>query len=299
MLGTRWPDVRSYLELVRIPAVFTAPADVLAGLALAAAWGHPVRLVEILCLVLAGALIYCAGMAANDIFDRRIDAVERPGRPIPSGRVSLGAAWAFVLLAQGLGLGLAALLNLEAVAAVGVTIVATYLYNGLLKASLLGPFIMALCRYGNALIGLSVLGWAALDGYLLIIPTTTALFVLMLTTVSRFEVSGGQSASSRWALMGFVTAAGLCGVWSGLGILPVRWAAFLGVLPILWLYRPARAAWTVGGGGDFRATVMAGIFGIALVNAIIAVGAGQWLFGLAICASAGVGKVFARWFYAT
>ncbi len=88
--------MRSYLELVRIPAVFTAPADVLAGVALAAVWGHAVKPLELILVVLASALIYCAGMAANDIFDRRVDEIERPSRPIPSGRVSLGAAWTFV-----------------------------------------------------------------------------------------------------------------------------------------------------------------------------------------------------------
>ncbi|WP_375373510.1 UbiA family prenyltransferase, partial [Micromonospora sp. ATA51] len=43
---------------------------------------------------LAGAsvLLYWAGMAANDWADRHLDAVERPERPIPSGRVSPPAA---------------------------------------------------------------------------------------------------------------------------------------------------------------------------------------------------------------
>ena len=39
---------------------------------------------------LAGASVclYWAGMAANDWADRELDAVERPERPIPSGRIS-------------------------------------------------------------------------------------------------------------------------------------------------------------------------------------------------------------------
>lgn len=291
--------MRSYLELVRIPAVFTAPADVLAGLALAAAWGHTSGLGEIVCLVVASALVYCAGMAANDIFDRRVDAVERPGRPIPSGRIPLAAAWALVLVSQAVALGLVAPLGEPTLAAVGVTIVATYLYNGLLKSTFLGPLAMGICRYANALIGLSVLGWSALNGYLLIIPVSTALFVTLLTTVSRFEISGGRSVGSRLTLMAFVTTAGLCGLWSGLDILPVRWAAALGLLPILWLYRPTMGAWQSGEGADFRATVMAGIFAIALANAVLAVSAGQWVYGVAICGLAAVGKIFGRWFYAT
>lgn len=39
-------------------------------------------------LLLAFTLFYVAGMFLNDAFDRNIDAVERPERPIPSGQVS-------------------------------------------------------------------------------------------------------------------------------------------------------------------------------------------------------------------
>ncbi len=38
--------------------------------------------------------IYAAGIALNDVFDYEIDLKERPGRPLPSGRVSRRfAAW--------------------------------------------------------------------------------------------------------------------------------------------------------------------------------------------------------------
>ena len=35
--------------------------------------------------------IYAAGIVLNDVFDYEIDRVERPGRPLPSGRVSRGS----------------------------------------------------------------------------------------------------------------------------------------------------------------------------------------------------------------
>jgi len=291
--------MRAYLELVRIPAVFTAPADVLAGFALAAAWGGRGAMLDMVTLVLASALVYCAGMAANDIFDRRVDLEARPSRPIPSGRVSLRAAWRFVLTTQGIGLGLAATVGEAALVAVGLTVLATYLYNGVLKSTLIGPVVMGICRYGNALIGLSVLGWAAFDAALLILPITTLAYVTMLTAVSRFEVSGGDDKRARAALCGLVTTSLLSGVWSLLQILPVHWAAALGVVPVIWLYGPTSRAWLQPTGAHFRGAVMSGIFGIALVNAVLAVGAGGWPYALLICALAGVGKFFGRWFYAT
>lgn len=62
----------------------------------------------ILTLSLAVSLLYCGGMVMNDYLDRRIDAVERPGRPIPSGRVSPGFAAMVFILMFSLGLFVAA-----------------------------------------------------------------------------------------------------------------------------------------------------------------------------------------------
>ncbi len=43
-------------------------------------------------LLAASGMLYAAGVTLNDWFDRELDARERPGRPIPSGRVSAAAA---------------------------------------------------------------------------------------------------------------------------------------------------------------------------------------------------------------
>ena len=79
---------RGYLELLRPATVVTALADVLAGYAVAGR-GSPGALPG---LLVATACLYAGGIVLNDVFDRRIDAVERPERPIPSGRVSAGGA---------------------------------------------------------------------------------------------------------------------------------------------------------------------------------------------------------------
>jgi 4-hydroxybenzoate polyprenyltransferase len=88
---------RGYLELVRPANVATALADVLAGYAVAGL-GSP----GLGWLLMSTACLYGGGVALNDFFDRGLDRIERPERPIPSGRVSSRAA-------AGLGLGLLAL----------------------------------------------------------------------------------------------------------------------------------------------------------------------------------------------
>ena len=61
-------------------------------------------------LTAASSCLYLAGMALNDYADREVDAVERPGRPIPSGRVTPGFALGLAagLTAAAAGLAVAA-----------------------------------------------------------------------------------------------------------------------------------------------------------------------------------------------
>ncbi|MGH9159448.1 MAG: UbiA family prenyltransferase, partial [Vicinamibacteraceae bacterium] len=81
--------LRGYLELLRPANVVTATADILAGYAVAGL-GNPGALPW---LLVATTCLYAGGVVLNDYFDRAIDRIERPERPIPSGRVTaVGAA---------------------------------------------------------------------------------------------------------------------------------------------------------------------------------------------------------------
>src|SRR5438067_1808835 len=94
-----------WLRLMRLPNVFTAIADV--------AMGYLFVQREVTdglvlgCLIAASAALYTAGIAFNDVFDREIDAKERPFRPIPSGQISLTSACllATTLLIAGIAAG--------------------------------------------------------------------------------------------------------------------------------------------------------------------------------------------------
>src|SRR5687767_12443969 len=84
------PAVSDLAALVRLPAVLSVPGDILLG----AAMTPPRRFGRTVGMVGSSALLYLGGMALNDWADREVDARERPGRPIPSGRVSPAAALA-------------------------------------------------------------------------------------------------------------------------------------------------------------------------------------------------------------
>src|SRR3989442_4407613 len=93
------------LALVRPPIVFTAVADSAAGLLLARRAGPVAGDPGLWCLA-ASACLYLGGIALNDYFDREVDAVERPERPIPSGAVppAVAAGLGAALLAAGIAL---------------------------------------------------------------------------------------------------------------------------------------------------------------------------------------------------
>ena len=122
MSSTFQERLRAYCELVRIPAVFTAPGDVVMGCFLVALWTE-VEWFTYVALVVSSVFVYCAGMALNDVQDVEIDH-KRPERSIP-GRIFLCRSVA-VFAMQFWPAWAAGLSTLSVVA---LTIALTYLYN--------------------------------------------------------------------------------------------------------------------------------------------------------------------------
>ncbi|MFJ6748894.1 SCO3242 family prenyltransferase [Streptomyces sp. NPDC091266] len=133
---------RAWAELLRVSALFTVPGDLLAG---AAAGGHrPGR--RTLLAACSSLCLYEAGMALNDWADRAVDAVERPGRPLPSGRIAPAAALAAAGGLTAAGIALAAAAGRPALLT-GTALAATvWAYDLHLKNTPAGPAAMACAR---------------------------------------------------------------------------------------------------------------------------------------------------------
>jgi 4-hydroxybenzoate polyprenyltransferase len=180
------------LQLARVPNVFTAMANVVAGVVLARGGRFQPR---DLLLVLASAAFYTAGMVLNDYFDREVDARERPARPIPSGAVSARAAAALGALLLAVGLALAALASPRSLAVGGALAAAIVIYDAWVKGTALGPMVMGSCRLLNVALGLSAaagawrtFAWA---------PLAAGLYTAALTFVARDEVVGTPRVRGR------------------------------------------------------------------------------------------------------
>lgn len=94
--------VKHFFELMRPLNSFMAALAVLIGAYVLAGSGV-LGMTNLHLGIIATFLICGGGMAINDYFDREIDTINKPHRPIPSGRISVNATmvFSFVLFAIG------------------------------------------------------------------------------------------------------------------------------------------------------------------------------------------------------
>jgi 4-hydroxybenzoate polyprenyltransferase len=187
----------TWLQLMRVPNIFTAVADVLAGYLIVSLPG--VEWLNLLCLAFSSACIYAGGCVLNDYCDRRIDAVERPFRPIPSGRVSPKGAFSLACILFGLGITTSFLAGWTpffiALLLTGLCIS----YDSIAKnLPLWGPLNMGACRALNLILGMSLA--LSLSLYTVIFPLVSLVHIFSLTVLSRFEVYG-KPGSKRWGVL--------------------------------------------------------------------------------------------------
>lgn len=201
----------AWLQLMRLPNVFTAWADVTMAFCVvlgvsvfdltattAAAYGL---------LLLAASLMYIAGMVLNDVHDLPEDTRQRAERPIVTGRISLAAArkTGYGMLTAGVVGYIAAACLMKAWDAVPLVItlaVCIVAYNTRLKDTLAGPVLMGLCRAVNILAVMVVAEPAGMSRVLadgnspvLLIPLAIGVYITGVTFYARNETDEGMQKS--------------------------------------------------------------------------------------------------------
>jgi len=242
--------------------------------------------------------LYAGGVVLNDVFDRHVDAVERPERPIPSGRVpaSHAATLGGVLLAAGV---VAAAQATRDALIVGAAIAAlVLLYDARTKRhAIAGPINMGLCRGLNLLLGVTAVAGAVWSSWP--IALFSVVYIAAVTTVSRGEVHGGRAPVATAALIS------LTGVVIGLLLLAMRSSTgqiAAVVLVAALAYRVLPPYWQVVKDPRpevIRRAVKAGVLSLVLVDAAISgVYAGP-LYAAAVLATGLVAGSLARLFSVT
>jgi 4-hydroxybenzoate polyprenyltransferase len=286
--------LRAYLELLRPANVVTALADVLAGFAVAGL-GNPWALPW---LLLSTACLYAGGVVLNDVFDRRLDAVERPERPLPSGRVPVAHAGILGAVLLGAGVLAASRASREAGAIAAAIAALVLLYDAWGKRqALFGPINMGACRGLNLVLGMAAVPGTAAASWPL--GLLSLIYIAGVTALSRGEVHGGKRGVAAFALisLGFVLSALLFLTLSPEHRSPagLLLTAVLGwrILPAFW------RAWKEPGAGPIRHAIRTGVLSLVLLDGAVGAAYAGALYSAAILVTAVLAWWLARLFSVT
>ncbi|MCM4169894.1 ubiquinone biosynthesis protein UbiA [Arenibacter sp. TNZ] len=279
------PVFKGYLRLARPANLPTAAADIFAGVAISglflgtsfnSAW-ETTNMVNVLLLILASVFLYAAGVVLNDVFDHKLDKIERPERPIPSGLISMKSAAIFGGVLMNLGVLSAFLVSSVSGIIAFALGLAILLYDALGKHhSFFGPLNMGICRGLNLLLGISILGDFSNWGYF-IFPVV---YIAAITLISRGEVHGNNKSHILFA-GGLYTSV----ILGTIVLFSISNLNLLESIPFLLLFaflvfRPLLKAYKENSPQNIKKAVMAGVISIIVLDATLAVGFSHWWVGL-------------------
>lgn len=298
------------LRLVRLPNVFTALADIIAGYFIAT-YGTSPQWGTFALLCGASAALYLSGMALNDYADRDEDARVRPERPIPSGAVTPRAALGVGLALMLSGVVLAAIAGRASLLCAIVVAIAVAGYDFLAKGrTLAGPLALGVCRFANMLLGMSAAYNAphALD----VLTTTRPWEMPWLPALASGLYGAGVTAFSAQEEEGKNRFALILGwVFCVLGLIaavrifyigpPEYGYSKTGFIPIAVLYAQLVLATLnlirTGSPGAARSLVLAGVKGYCLLDAgmLLLFSQQLWVPALAACVMLFPGGWLRKW----
>lgn len=258
-------SIRAYLELARLSNAPTVVTNVLTGTAIGVA-GAGLPWAKAAGTSAAMLCLYAGGMALNDLVDSRVDALYRPSRPIPSGRISPLAAAAFTAAALLAGIVILAIQSRTALVPASLLVGVILIYDLTHKRAASAVALMGMSRalvYVTAAAAVSMLiEWR------LAAPLAAALatYTIAITIIARGE-DVGSIVGRRWIvpLMPIIVAT------PALIVRPTevasRWIAVAaGAALIIWLVLAARNALATP--PRLRSAVMKWLSGICLVDAM-------------------------------
>ena len=203
-------NLRTWLQLMRLPTVFTALSNILCGYLIT----HSCRIGDLpqqadLWLLLVSSIgLYLGGMVLNDVFDAKLDAVERPERPIPSGRISRNAAALFGGLLMTAGVVAASIAGSNSLLVAAMIVPSVLAYNGYLKSTVAAPLGMGVCRFLNLMLGANAVEGSMWHSKPLTVAAALGVCIVGVTWFARNEAG----RSSRVGLLSGVVVilSGLC-----------------------------------------------------------------------------------------
>ncbi|WP_424001544.1 UbiA-like protein EboC [Maribacter sp. IgM3_T14_3] len=278
--------LKGYLQLMRPANLPTAAADILAGITIVLYLQNIDVMTflgeqggDVFLLVFSSVALYAGGVVFNDVFDAELDAVERPERAIPSGRVPKRKAIYFGTVLMLIGIALAFKCTLLSGMISVVLTIAILAYDGYFKQfGFVGPLNMGICRGLNLLLGMSILG-SLTHWYISLVPVV---YIFAITLISRGEVHGNNKKHIVWA-----------GILYAIVVLSIALIVMqqkdnvLVLLPFLLLfgfliYSPLIKAYKENSPKNIKKAVMGGVLSLVVMNACWVAGFSNWYLALAV-----------------
>ena len=234
------PRARAWIELIRLPNLFTVPGDPLAGFFLAGSLAmKDVDISRAIFPAIAALFIYVGGLIGNDVADQEEDRRDRPQRPIPSGRVSRTTAFAASAVIAALGLAIASCAGFPVFTEACLTQLAVMAYNGRLKRhAISGAIAMGACRGLSFLMGVAAACPRLLgDMSVVVAAIGVTAYIAGITWIADRETSEEYIGLRRWTPLLSLTIclplvralAGKAAVpFAVLGLMAVGWAFYQG-----------------------------------------------------------------------
>jgi geranylgeranylglycerol-phosphate geranylgeranyltransferase len=214
------------VEITRPHNLAVAALTILVGWAVASG-GPPSA--ALLLAIAAGTLVTAAGNVINDYFDAEIDRINKPRRPIPSGRISRRDSWRYYWLLSIAALGLAAAGGPGVLVCTLAWTLCLYAYSAWLKTRLLLGNLMVSAVSSS---GFGLGAWLAGDWTAALVPAALAfLFIMGREIVKDVEDLRGDRAG------GASTLALALGARRALVVALAFFALFVALVPWPYLYQ--------------------------------------------------------------
>ena len=185
---------RDYLYLIRAPNLFTVPSNILAGYFAMVPMGL-VDVGQLLSVIFSSIFLYISGIVLNDYVDIKVDAEERPDRPLVSGRITKRNALILVVVLIVASNFLAFTVSWVSLTISALLTAVIIAYNIRLKGGIVtNPLSMGSARFLNVVLGGSpaiTLFPAPHQGYTLLIFIGCCLFLhtAAISILSRKEIN--------------------------------------------------------------------------------------------------------------
>lgn len=194
--------IRNYAELGRISNLPTILSNVMVGCAIGE-FSDPVQSdaavlgLKIVGVFIAIACLYIAGMALNDIADAPIDRIERPTRPIPSGRIARAAAARFAIIMLVAGLVILGIISVPALLCGALLVMLIVAYDLLHQQFAWSVVLLGACRGMVYVVAAASITWPPSRIVLAILAGSLTAYTIVLSIVARSE-NNEEPNRRRW-----------------------------------------------------------------------------------------------------